>query len=170
MYRQDVSSACRHVCLYTLRRRRRRGFFEGEPPRGRKGRPGGAYCAHPTRSPWVGKYMTVGTHSERGGEWPDGATTGETIPRDTKRVLKNAGWLRERGIVVCTWGCDANSRECLAAARRCHTSNTIVEGKRGRENSYDAIPFHILGFYYFARTQLQRGERGGGREHKTSAT
>lgn len=77
----------------------RRGFFEGED----EGSVGRAYCAHPTRSPWVGKYTTVGTHSGREGEWSDdGGETATTGVGDSEGHEKS---IKERGVGVAagTW-------------------------------------------------------------------
>ncbi|TGZ31991.1 hypothetical protein DBV15_10113 [Temnothorax longispinosus] len=63
---------------------------------------GRAYCAHPTRSPWVGKYTTVGTHSG-GGEWSDDDGGGDSEGHEKsikERGVGVAAGMRRR---VCTY-------------------------------------------------------------------
>lgn len=66
-----------------------------------------------------------------------------------KSIKENAKSMQGRGVVVCTRGCDANSRECIAAScrdagRSRHTSNTIelhprVKRKKEKDSYIDAV-------------------------------
>lgn len=62
-----------------------------------EGSVGRAYCAHPTRSPWVGKYTTIGTHSGREGEWPDDGSDGDDGGGDSEGHEKS---IKGRGLGV----------------------------------------------------------------------
>jgi len=151
MYRQDVSSACRHVCLYTLRRRRR-GFFEGEPRRGRRVGRESLLCSPDAIS--MGRKVhdrrnTFRTRRRMAGRQGRRQRRGRRFGgRDTKRVLKNARSLQECGSMYTVMWCE------FSWMHRSQSSMPYVRHYRMHEERKRGIApstLHILGFYYVAR-------------------